>query len=228
MNLLHDHRGETLVEVLIALVVLIMGAFAGVKLLGLAVINTQVAEERVIATNLAREGLEAVRSIRDTNWLRYAGERRHCWNNYDDPAVAVLDCVDADDDNAPDTPIAHEQPYIVDFDPDTYKWYLTAVAARLDLLSSVTGDGSVSYQLQVDPTTGLYMHTTTGTGAPYFREVYIEYLDDYGRGLTTAAPPESANVLRATATVGWSNRGRHHEVVLTTILTDYLGRTNHD
>ena len=61
-----------MVEVLIALTVLIIGAMGSLRLLGVAGVNNQLTKERVLATNLAREGIEAVRNIRDTNWLRFA------------------------------------------------------------------------------------------------------------------------------------------------------------
>lgn len=61
--------GFTLIELLIAISVFmlgIMGAFSlSLNNLNTAKDNTQ----RVIAANLAREGLELVRNIRDSNWL---------------------------------------------------------------------------------------------------------------------------------------------------------------
>lgn len=62
--------GFTLIELIIAIGVFtvgILGAFS------LALANLRIAREnqdRVIAADLAREGLELVRNIRDTNWLR--------------------------------------------------------------------------------------------------------------------------------------------------------------
>jgi hypothetical protein len=43
--------------------------------------NMTNAKSRIIAINIAREGVEAVRSIRDTNWLRFSDSRRDCWNH---------------------------------------------------------------------------------------------------------------------------------------------------
>ena len=209
-----------MIEVLVALTILIVGVVASMRLIGAASITNQISKERVVATNLAREGIEAVRSIRDTNWLRSAGERRRCWNNAD---VTSADC------DAVDL-IQHEQGYRVDFDQTNFRFVLEDVGALLDLDTNVTGDGSRSYRLYRDATTGIYTHddgSGTNDGTLYFRQVYFEYLNNTGTAETAETTEEDANVLRVTSTVEWEDRGVKNDVVLTTILTDYLGRTDH-
>lgn len=58
-------------------------------IVGSALKNTGQAKERIIAINIAREGLEAVRNIRDTNWLKFSGQRRQCWNHL--PSLKITD-----------------------------------------------------------------------------------------------------------------------------------------
>jgi len=216
-SIFKSRRGETLVEVFVAIIILVVGALSAVKLLGLASINNQLTKERVIATNLAREGLEAVRNIRDTNWLRFGGERRLCWNNLD-----VSTCLDDDVDGVTNNPIAHETNYIVKFDTLNYRWGLeAAVGGKLDLADGI----DAAYRLQTDAT-GLYNHDATGTDTIYFREIYTEYLK-LDQSLATV-DEEKANILRVTSKVEWMDRGIISDVTLTTILTDYLGRKNHD
>jgi type II secretory pathway pseudopilin PulG len=222
-SIFKSRRGETLVEVFVAIIILVVGALSAVKLLGLASINSQLTKERVIATNLAREGLEAVRNIRDTNWLRFGGERRRCWNNVD-----ISGCSDANVDGVADTPIVHEQNYIVKFDIGTFRWELEEVATELDLSDVLTDDTAYRLQIDDDPSTdtGLYNHDATGTNTVYFRQIHTEYLND-DQSLATA-DEEKANILRVTSKVEWMDRGIISDVTLTTILTDYLGRKNHD
>ncbi len=212
-----SRRGETLIEVFVATIVLVVGALAVTRLFAVATINNQLTKERAIATNLAREGLEAVRIIRDTNWLRYAGERRSCWNNLELSACTGL----------PSDAIGHRQNYIVKFDTSNYRWVLDAddLPERLNI-----DDGDISfedekYRLQIDSANGLYNHAVAvGDDTVFYREIYTEYLKD---DQTLAAGPD-ANILRVTAKVAWYDRGKISDVVLTTILTDYLGRKNHD
>lgn len=37
-------------------------------------------EARIKAISLAREGIEAMYNIRNTNWLRFSSDRKNCWD----------------------------------------------------------------------------------------------------------------------------------------------------
>ena len=81
MTIANKTKGESLLEGIIAFTILGMGiAFSGV-IMGTSIRNMDNAKNRVIAVNVAREGIEAVRNIRDTNWLEYSTNRRSCWNH---------------------------------------------------------------------------------------------------------------------------------------------------
>jgi len=58
--------------------------------MGSSIRNMQNAKNRIIAINIAREGIEAMRNIRDTNWLKFQSRRRACWNHLPtkDPSIA--------------------------------------------------------------------------------------------------------------------------------------------
>ncbi len=221
-QLYQNRHGETMLEVLIALTLLLLGAFFAFNTFINATIVNHITKEHVIATNLAREGLEAVRNIRDTNWLRYAGERRICWNN-NDPA----NCNDTNQDQIPDTPIEHKQAYRVESSASNQRWSLVKDATnniRLDLTDGDVSTADRYFQLQYDEATGQYSHSTNPDSI-YFREIYTEYLNDTG---TALAIDESSNVLRVTVRVQWNDRGKIGDVVISTIITDYLGRNNHN
>jgi hypothetical protein len=65
-----NHRGQGLVELIVAIAVIEIGLF-GVWSLFLVNFNTErEAELRIVGVNLAREGVEVVRNIRDSNWLK--------------------------------------------------------------------------------------------------------------------------------------------------------------
>lgn len=51
---------------------------------------TNLTENRITALNLAREGIEAVSNIRDSNWLKYANDKDLCWMTafYDGGCIA--------------------------------------------------------------------------------------------------------------------------------------------
>lgn len=75
-------KGETLAETIIALSILAIGITVASTVIMNSIRNLTNAKNRVVAINLAREGIEAMRSIRDTNWLLYSDRRRQCWNHH--------------------------------------------------------------------------------------------------------------------------------------------------
>ena len=62
--------GFTLVEALVALSILIVGIISGFILVTKALYDVTIIQDRLIASFLAQEGLEVVRQIRDTNYLK--------------------------------------------------------------------------------------------------------------------------------------------------------------
>lgn len=72
-------RGESLLEVVIAITILTMVLSSAFGVLIQASATNGNSVNRVVALNLAREGIESVRNIRDTNWLKYSGDRRVKW-----------------------------------------------------------------------------------------------------------------------------------------------------
>ncbi len=63
------HNGQTLIETLMGLFVVTIGVVSSVTLFVASTKASGDTEDQMVASNLAREGIEAVRSIRDDNWL---------------------------------------------------------------------------------------------------------------------------------------------------------------
>lgn len=61
--------GFTLLEVIIAISILLVGVVAALGLITKTVSQISVSSSRLIAAYLTQEGIEIVRNIRDTNWL---------------------------------------------------------------------------------------------------------------------------------------------------------------
>jgi hypothetical protein len=61
--------GQTLVETMVALVVLVTGISASLALANFAFKTSTNITKQLIAIGIAREGVEAVKNMRDTNWL---------------------------------------------------------------------------------------------------------------------------------------------------------------
>jgi Tfp pilus assembly protein PilV len=61
--------GQTLIETITALFILTTALVAGLSLAIYAASSSNRSKEEVVASNLAREGIEVVRMMRDSNWL---------------------------------------------------------------------------------------------------------------------------------------------------------------
>ena len=76
MKKILSQSGMTFMEVIVAVTVLIVGVIGGLTLT-IFNLNTSVASEgKLMAANLAREGIEVIRQFRDSNWLG-----NDDWNN---------------------------------------------------------------------------------------------------------------------------------------------------
>ncbi|MFA6919173.1 MAG: hypothetical protein WC244_03645 [Patescibacteria group bacterium] len=62
-------KGQGLMELIVAIGVITVGLFSVWSLFFANFAGEQEAETRMVASNLAREGLEVVKNIRDSNWL---------------------------------------------------------------------------------------------------------------------------------------------------------------
>lgn len=77
----HKQQGQTLVETMVASLVLVIGIGAAVSLAIYGLQATTSVSKQLIGVGLAREGIEAVKNMRDTNWLRDPIES-NCYNFY--------------------------------------------------------------------------------------------------------------------------------------------------
>lgn len=63
------NRGFTILETLIALSIVAIGVVGTLTLSSQTVVGSRASQNEVTATNLAREGIEVARALRDSNWL---------------------------------------------------------------------------------------------------------------------------------------------------------------
>jgi len=72
-------KGETLLEVLLALTILTIASLASTNMIVTSLQANTFNKDTLIALNLAQEGVEYMRNLRDTNWLRFSADTQHCW-----------------------------------------------------------------------------------------------------------------------------------------------------
>lgn len=222
-----EKRGETITETIIALSILAIGITLSSTLMASSLRNINVSKNRFIAVNIAREGIEAMRNIRDTNWLKFSSSRRTCWNHepQDLPDICTDIVISGVSDN-----VIEPGTYIIYKDED-HRWRLASTTSGADpnvvdhtLLFTVDIDG--------DEESDIYNHNDNHPQAPdilgttpkptvFKRKITIEYLDDYGEGGDV-----DNNRMRVISAVSWFRSGIERTVELKTHLTDYLGRDN--
>ncbi len=70
-------NGQSLVETIVAVGIMIVGITAVLTLAVISLSVSGVSKQNIIALNLAREGIEITRAVRDTHWLRDV----QCWHS---------------------------------------------------------------------------------------------------------------------------------------------------
>lgn len=65
-----EQKGQTIIETVVAIFMLVMGVGAATGLAIYAFSTSNNIINQIVATGLAREGVEAVKNMRDTNWLK--------------------------------------------------------------------------------------------------------------------------------------------------------------
>ncbi len=213
-NFWKKNAGETIVEVLVSTVLLVSVLAAAFVLLQRGSSANVNIENRIVAINIAREGVEAVRNIRDTNWLKYSGTRREKWLcleevNWGDPNEITNDCFPSQD-------AGNIGPgfYQVDFSSDLKRYFLLKIdgAAALDVQNQ-----SAEYaQFQLWKTNdGRFMHQQDGNVATeFYRQVDLEPI----------SVPGGEVKLRVTARVQWHEEGEQKKMIFETYLFDFYER----
>ena len=81
MNSQSKSKAFTLVEVLIAVSILIIGILSGFILVTKVIYSTAVIQDRLTASSLAQEGIELARQVRDSNFLKIINGESVGWED---------------------------------------------------------------------------------------------------------------------------------------------------
>jgi type II secretory pathway pseudopilin PulG len=199
-------RGAVLVEVLISLLIFTIGVTGSLSLLTTAAKANSISKNRTVALNLAAEALEAIKNVRDTNWMISSSNLRSCWNflgdTDEDGAITAADDLCIPDDTGQNqhplgvlTSGTRLRSFIVDFDAITSRWVVLPAPEYLDTSVSpnifskysdtaerngdadnVNSVGGRTTALGLSAD-GRYTHTG-GTATPFIRIVSICYIDN--------------------------------------------------
>lgn len=235
------HRGETIIEVLVAILILTGVLIAAFSMLNKSIDANVNVKNRIIALNIAREGIEAVRNIRDTNWLKYSGDRRGKWLCWDSETTSNA-CSGA----GADTLLNDDTFYTVDFSPDNHRYYLVDEGpdSELNLTTSQTDQSELRlYQFpSTSPFAGRYTHEKNDGGSlnynasPFFRQIYLDIQNpfkkevDEGGSFPTFCDNEvnhpdcTKHRARIISLVQWKEEGKTQSMTLESYIYDFYER----
>lgn len=77
------NRGNSIIEVMVAITVVTLGVVGAYQIVFKGVTLAATSENRIKAINIAREWLEVVENIRDTNWIKLSSDYKSCFDVLD-------------------------------------------------------------------------------------------------------------------------------------------------
>ena len=178
MELRGPEQGQTLIETMVAIFILVMGITAA---LGLAIYSfnaTSLVNKQVVGMGLAREGIEAVKNMRDTNWLKSTQFDSAC-NCYLNWQISYYNI----------KPTGN-QTFTLDFNPlSSPHWQLNQQPSNFRLSYDSTGTSGRLY----------YPSPGVNSGGDYFRRITLSE--------NSASPYDSTSPrLSVTSDVWWNDR----------------------
>ncbi len=77
----YEKTATSIVEAMIVLLIVVTGTVGIFQILNASQHLADSTQRRIEAIQIARDGIEAMTNIRDTNWQLFAADRRNCWNS---------------------------------------------------------------------------------------------------------------------------------------------------
>lgn len=163
---------------------------------------------KIQAIQIAKEWIEAIKNIRDTNWLLYWADYTNCWNTNDYNPLCVW--------NTSTTHDIAEWSYKI-YQENDKRWKLIPKATGALFNSTYRW----AFQVFVDWEWFYTQSWSTAITSPIFtREIQIEYLEDWKTAWDQWSNEEKMEV---TSLVQWvdSSSDSTHKVELSSILTNW-------
>jgi Tfp pilus assembly protein PilV len=206
----NNRKGFTLIENIIAFVVLTITVLGATNLLSSSVAQSQENSLRLQAYLLAQQGIESVRNVRDSNWtqnLAFNTEQGSIWGNgtiypkTDDLSIAIEPVYDANNVNVSGAP------------------WIILPSSSSQLYEANTRTGSKRFS-----------HIQAGERSPFSRTITLsKNFEDLNllsqinetENLNIDSEKIADNLILATSTVEYEFKNKTKEISLTTILTDW-------
>lgn len=209
--------GETLIEIVIAISVLTTVLASAFTILVQVSATNGNSLNRVVALNLAREGVESVRNIRDTNWLKYSGDRREKWLCFD--TVGTPNACEGDANISLSGGM-----YRVDFSDAAGRYFLETVPGTLHEKESLPAEDFRLYQTAA----GRLSHEDVSNKAlPFYRQIQLIPEEEYLNPACIADGCPQDVRLNVLVRVQWMDGKSIRSLDLEAYLYDFFGRESY-
>ena len=213
-----NKRAETLLEVVMALFIVGVGVTTSSAVLNRTLNVTASNQLWLQAAFFAKEGLESVRNIRDTNWIKFAPEE--CWKatetaNLCDPATSPMMA----DSSSPDNYYTIFFDY-VDFTPQLNGPIVTANEFTNSAILSRLPNVYSIHKKFLNPSTEenpVFGEDVSGSeNTMFYRQIRIQFdeIDLDGDGIYE-------EVLEVTSSVKWPYRNKVNTYTISSVLYDF-------
>ncbi len=217
-------KGESIIEVLIAIVILTIVMTAAFKTLTTVTSSNINVKNRIMALNIAREGIEAVRNIRDTNWIKYSGDLDTKWLCHDTLA-SPNNCLGASVNKLVDGF------YSVDFSNISNRYLLTLINHGTSYRLNLSGPSSGIENFRLFKKTNKKLTHDDNGGAneksPFYRQIEIVI----PTGINICSDPSNNNCtedkIEIISRVQWKEGAQVKKAVLETHLFNFYKRSSY-
>lgn len=204
----------SIAEAMVVMLVILIGVTGSYQMFSQSIKAVDSSEFKIQAISMAREAIEAVNNIRDTNWILFKWDLPNCWNtlNYDtrcfnDPTTTY--------DITPGS-------YRVDNLSGQYRWTLYEYTGAWDYQDTTYRN---FFWLWLD-SNWFYTHQqpfATEIKPPFTREIIISYLDDWENPVNSWTNISNEQKMKVTAKVQWMDTGSNtvRKVEMSNILTNW-------
>jgi len=164
-----NKKWVSIVEAIVSMVIITIWIIWTYEIYFSTLFLSESSKNRITAIEIAREWIEAVTNIRDTNWIKFSADYKNCWNVMDYNNNCLNDTWNTYD--------IQSWSYIVwrdDFD----RWKLTKKTLTDNYNA---GNYNNNYEIKIDSSNWFYTQSwwITMTWALFTREVIINYLDTW-------------------------------------------------
>ena len=163
---INSQRGESLVEVIISvgILMLVIGPAVGINILSNR--KADVAKKSLIAKHIAQDGVELVKVMRDSNLLKYKTKETQCWLTKPDFAGDISIC-DANEN------VLSSGSYLIQNTPAGVT--LTRVGAENSLSENLAALNNAQFNLHQG--NNEYTLNDADPKTPFYRELNISLID---------------------------------------------------